>query len=226
MISRVLDSDPLLVGVSFLWIFLVIGIGEGTRRLGGYPPDLTRKIIHIGVGAWALPTALLFESPWWAALCPGVFVLLNALSYRFRLMEVIEEEGEGSAGTIYFPLSFALLILVLWPLDGRAASVAGLYAMAFGDASASIIGRRFGRHPYRLAGAQKSWEGSVAMFLFSTVFILLGTWPILGFLALGASLAAGLAATLAEAPAGRGLDNLTVPASAGLVFLLVQGGLG
>jgi phytol kinase len=223
MISRVLDSDPLLVGVSFLWIFLVIGIGEGTRRLGNYPPDLTRKIIHIGVGAWALPTALLFDSPWWAALCPGVFVILNAISYRFRLMDVIEEEGTGSAGTIYFPLSFAALILILWPLDGKAASVAGLYAMAFGDASASIIGRRFGRHRYRLAGVQKSWEGTGAMFLFSTVFILLGTWPLLGAPALVASLAAGIAATVAEAPAGRGLDNLTVPASAGVVFLVVQG---
>lgn len=216
----------MLVGVSFLWIFLVIAIGEGTRRLGNYPPDLTRKIIHIGVGAWALPTALLFRSPWWAALCPGTFVILNAISYRFRLMDVIEEEGEGSAGTVYFPLSFALLIIVLWPLDGRAACVAGLYAMTFGDAAASILGRRFGRHPYRLIRARKSWEGTTAMFLFSTVFILLGTWPILESPAWGPSVAAGLTATMAEAPAGNGLDNLTVPISTGLVFLLMQGGLG
>lgn len=224
MASRLLESDLFLVVLSFAWIVLVIGIGETTRRLGGYPPDLTRKIIHIGVGMWALPTALLFRSPFWAAFTPMVFIALNALSYRLRLMEVIEEEGRGSPGTIYFPLSFALLILVLWPFGGRAASVAGLYAMGFGDAAASIVGRRWGRHGYRLAGVTKSWEGTGALLAVSFVFILIGTWPVLGHAAPLAAGGAAAAAALAEAPAGRGLDNLTVPITAALVFLLLQGG--
>jgi phytol kinase len=220
--SRVFESDPFLVGVSFLWIFLAVGVGELARRAGNYPPDVTRKIIHVGVGMWALPTALLFRSPWWAALCPAVFMILNAVSYRFRLMDVIEEEGEGSAGTVYFPVSFVLLILILWPLDGRAASVAGLYAMGFGDAAASIFGRRFGRHRYTIGGVQKSWEGTAAMFLFSFVFILLGTWPLLNGQAWIPALGAAAVATLAEAPAGKGFDNLTVPLCAGFAFFALQ----
>lgn len=212
-------SDPLLVLVSFLWIAAVIGAGELARRLGGYSPDLTRKIIHVGVGFWALPTALWFDSPWWAALCPATFIVLNTISYRYRLMAVIEEDGRGSPGTIYFPLVFAGLILLLWPLGARAASVAGLYAMGFGDAAASVVGRRWGRHSFRLGSATKSLEGSAAMFVVSFAAIALGT------AALGAergvwipSLGSALAGTLAEAPAGRGLDNLTVPLTAALVY--------
>ena len=226
MASRILDSDPLLVGVSFLWIILVIGVGELFRRLGNYPPDLTRKVIHVGVGAWALPTALLFDAPIWAAFCPAVFIVLNAVSYRFRLMEVIEEEGSGTAGTIYFPISFVILILVLWPMDGRAASVAGLYAMAFGDASASVVGRRFGRHPYRIGSAEKSWEGTLAMLVVSFVFVLLGTWPLLDHPAWIPAVGAAVVGTAAEAPAGRGLDNLTVPLLAGAVFFVLRGLVG
>jgi phytol kinase len=211
-------SDPWLCALSFAWIAAVIAVGESFRRLGGFPPDLTRKIVHVGVAAWALPTALWFRSPWWAAACPLVFVVLNAISYRWRLMAVIEEDGKGNPGTIYFPLSFAALILVLWPLDGRGASVAGLYAMGFGDAAASVIGRRWGRHAYRVGGGSKTWEGTAAMAVFSFAFILLGTLPFTPAPAWIASLAAALAAAAAEAPAARGLDNLTVPLAAALVF--------
>ena len=211
--------DQLLVVVSFAWIALVIAIGESTRRLTRASPDLTRKIIHIGVGFWALPTAMYFHSPWWAAFCPLTFVFLNWLSYHYRLMPVIEVEGRGSPGTIYFPLVFAGLILLLWPHDARAASVAGLYAMGFGDAAASIVGQRWGRHPYRILGTNKSWEGSIAFFIVAFVAIYLGTrlvspHPSIWLPCLGAA----FFATLAEAPAGHGLDNLTVPVTAALVY--------
>lgn len=222
MMTRWLHHDPALVGLSFAWIALMIAVGEGARRLGG-SPDLTRKIIHVGVGFWALPTALLFTSPWWAALCPAVFVGLNFISYKFRLMEVIEEEGEGSPGTIYFPLVFAGLIVLLWPWGARAAMVAGLFAMAFGDAAASVIGRRWGRRRYRVAGGHKSYEGTAAMFAFSWTAILLGTYPLLFSWAWGPATVAAAAATVAEAPAGRGLDNLTVPVAGAAAFWLAQG---
>jgi dolichol kinase len=223
MLSTIAGNDPVLVGVSFLWIVLVIAAGELARRAAGQPPDLTRKIVHVGVGFWALPTALLFDSPWWAVLCPAVFIVLNALSYRLRLMEVIEEEGRGSPGTIYFPVAFVALILVFWPLGARAAMVAGLFAMAFGDAAASVVGRRWGRRRYRAAGGTKSWEGTAAMFGVSFAAILPGTWVLLAGPAWIPSLGAAAAAAAAEAPAGRGLDNLTVPAAAGFVFWALAG---
>lgn len=220
------QDDPHLVVLSFTWIVAVIIVGEVVRRLLDLPPDVSRKFIHILVAAWALPTALLFENPLWAAACPLVFVGLNALSYKFRLMDSIEEDGEGSPGTIYFPLSFALVILVLWPFGGRAASVAGLYAMGFGDALASVIGRRYGKHRYHGGRGAKSYQGSLAMFVFSLAAILLGTYPLLGFFAWIPALGAALVATLAEAPAGRGTDNLTVPVFTAVTFLLLEKGLG
>ena len=215
-----LARDEYLVIASFVWIALVIVIGESTRRLSGASPELTRKIVHVGVGIWALPTALYFNSPLWAAFCPLTFVVLNALSYYYRLMPVIEVEGRGSPGTIYFPLVFAGLILILWPMGARAASVAGLYAMGFGDAAASVVGQAWGRHRYRIGRVEKSWEGSIALFIAAFLAIYFATqvltphrptWlPALG---------AALAAAVAEAPAGHGLDNLTVPITAAFVYL-------
>ena len=221
-----LASDPRLVLLSFLYITVVIVTAEAVRRGFRLPPDVSRKVVHVGVAAWALPTALWFHDPWWAAVCPLTFVGLNALSYRFRLMDLIEEEGRGNPGTIYFPLSFAAVIVLLWPLDGRAASVAGLYAMGFGDAAASVIGRRWGRHRYRVGTGTKSWEGTAAMFLFSFAAILLGVYPLLYQWAVLPALAAAAVATVAEAPARRGTDNLTVPLSGAVTYWLVTRVLG
>jgi phytol kinase len=222
-----LAPDPVLALLSLAWILVVIAVGEGARRVLHAPPELSRKVVHVGVGFWALPTALLFASPWWAAAVPGLFVILNAISYRYRLLGVIEEAGRGSPGTIYFPLSFSLLILCLWPLEGgRAASVAGLFAMGFGDAAASVVGRRWGRHPYRLGGALKSWEGSAAFLGVTFLAVLLGTWPLVGRLLAAPAAATALGGSLAEAPAGRGLDNLTVPIAGALVFLGLERLLG
>ena len=39
--------------------------------------------------------------------------------------------------------------------------------------AAAVIGRRFGRHAYRILGATRTWEGSFAMFAFSFVALLL-----------------------------------------------------
>ncbi len=220
MIEDILGSDPALVGVSFAWIFLVIAVAESARRVFRLAPDVSRKTVHVLVAFWALPTALLFHSAVWAAVTPLVFVVLNAVSWRFRLMAVIEEDGQGSPGTIYFPLSLAVLTLALWPHEGgRAASVAGMFAMGFGDASASILGRRFGKHRYTVAGGTKSWEGSAVMALASFAAILLGTLPLLDRPAVVPAVVAAVVAAVAEAPAGRGLDNITVPILSGLAFL-------
>lgn len=223
MFDWFLKSDPNLVLLSVLYIVAVVVVSEGLRKALSFPSDVSRKMVHVLVAVWALPTALLFESPWWAALGPAIFVGVNALSYKYRWLDTMEEDGEGSPGTIYFPLIFAVLILVFWNLGSRAAMVAGIYAMGFGDAAASVIGRRWGKHTYHLLGVRKSYEGSLAMFVFAFVGILLGTYPLQWTFQVVPALGAALTSTLAEAPVGEGKDNLTAPAVAAIVFFFLQG---
>jgi dolichol kinase len=61
------------------------------------------------------------------------------------------------------------------------------------------------------------------MFAFSFAGILIGTLPLVDRPALLPALGAAVAATLAEAPAGNGKDNLTVPAAGALAFWALQG---
>ena len=100
--------------------------------------------------------------------------------------------------------------------------------MAYGDATASIIGEKWGRIKYRVV-AEKSLEGSAAMFLFSFASPALGMAYFFVFYnfawtsKIASMLAASAAATTVEAFSPMGFDNLTVPAFSVLIFLLYGG---
>jgi len=212
--------------ISALFVMFVFSAAESARRRG-VSRATTRKIVHIGIGSWVIPTMLLFEHRIWAVLPAASFVLFNAYSYRTGLVKSMEGE-ERNIGTILYPFSVALLLFLTFDSPLRAVGAAGVLVMTYGDAAASLIGRRFGKHVYRVAGHPRSIEGSLAMLLSSWVailiaFTMLGPAPTSGLL-IAAAIAA-LVATSLEAVSLWGVDNLLVPMSAALTLYLCRGGL-
>lgn len=212
-------TDPLALVVSYIYVVLVIAAGEGLRRFAGYSPDFTRKFIHVGVGMWAVGTVLLFQRWQWAVIPPLTFVLVNYVSYRRQAIAAMDAVEGETLGTVYFPISFAVLIPLLW--NTRVLFVAALMPMTWGDAFASILGQRFGRHRYTVFGHTKSWEGSLAMFAFSFVAVgaALAGFGESGGPAVAAAVATAVAATLAEAISPWGIDNLLVPLASAAVLV-------
>jgi phytol kinase len=222
-------SDGASLAISFAYVLGVVGLAEGLRRSGRVSFDLSRKIIHVGIGSWILPTVLLFHSRWMAAAPPAVFVLLNLLSLRGKWTRAMDAEAGENLGTVLFPLSFVILLLSLWDREaGKAAIAAGILVLAWGDAAAALVGLRWGKHRYRVGRGHRSLEGSAAMFVFSLLAILVAGVAV-GARGPGAAvlpqtfapwhiLAAGLLATLLEAASRRGTDNLVVPV--GTAFFL------
>ncbi|WP_411047432.1 diacylglycerol/polyprenol kinase family protein [Treponema primitia] len=101
----------------------------------------------------------------------------------------------------------ALLALLLYP--SPAASI-GIYALAFGDGFASLIGKTFGKHrPDFMLG--KSIEGSLACFgaVFVTAYGVSRSFKV--------AFIAAITATLVEALPLRDYDNLALPISVGFV---------
>jgi len=216
-----MGRDGLALVASYVYVFLILAIGEALRRLR-IPVTITRKVVHIGVGMWVVGTVLLFEERWAAIIPPLTFVVINALSYRRQIFRSMETQDRQNLGTVYFPLAFAIVIAVFWAKP--AVVVAGLMPMVWGDPLAAVVGRRTGRHPYTLAGFTKSWEGTLTMAVVSTlaVGLALAAWGLDGAMMAGAAIATGLVAALVEGISVFGLDNLTVPlASAILLWMLI-----
>ena len=217
--------DILGLVLSYLFAFGLIGLAEAVRAWRGWPTEFTRKVIHIAAGSWVIAIIYIFEHLWWGVVPTASFVILNYIFYRFTIFKAMDARG-STPGTVYFALSITILLLLLWPRGQEGIVAVGVMPMTWGDAFASLIGVRWGRHRYEALGSRRSWEGSAAMFVFS----LLATFVVLLLVGLPLSPAEGflysflmaLGATLVEAFSPWGLDNLSVPFfSTGLLYLLL-----
>ncbi len=123
------------------------------------------------------------------------------------LLALRERDGRGFVlGPVTLGLG-AMLALLLYPEP--AASVA-IYALAFGDSAAALVGTAFGRIKIPYTGG-KTLAGSAAC----CAVVLAITLRMTGDVA--ASLAVAVAAALLEAAPTRDYDNLMLPVGAGLV---------
>ncbi len=134
----------------------------------------TRKFIHVGVGMWSVGTVLLFTDHRFAAIPPLSFIVLSYISYKLELFPSVETGEKGNLGTIYFPLAFVLLIAMHWERPGLL--VASLMPMTWGDAVAALVGTWRGRHRFQVFRQMRSWEGSAAMFLVSSIAVSTALW--------------------------------------------------
>lgn len=217
-------SDWLALVISYVYVFAVIGVGEGLRKWRCYSTEFTRKLIHITVGMWTFGTVLLFQHWYFAIIPPLSFVATNYISYRGEIFKSVETGEKGNLGMVYFPISFAVIICLFWMRPNLL--VASLMPMTWGDALAAILGRRYGQRKYSVLGFTRSMEGSLAMFLFSwpSIFLALLLLPSLGWqTSLLYSVAVAAFATLVEALSPWHIDNLTVPLfSAALLYLIAK----
>lgn len=225
-------QDWIGLGVSYAYATGLLVLAEVIRRWRGYPQDFTRKIVHIGAGMWVFGVLALFDT-WYIGIIPfASFIVINYILWRYKVLQAMDAP-DSSPGTVYFALSITLLFLAFWrtnsPDDKGYIAAAGTMAMTWGDSMAAIIGKRFGRHRYHVAGGTRSWEGSVAMFvaavvaMFLTLVLVPGsalgplTPPLATGVAVAAALTGALVAAVAEAFSPAGMDNLSVPLLAGAV---------
>jgi len=218
--------DWLALILAFVYVFVAIGLGELLRRSLHLSQGFTRKFIHIAVGMISIPTVLMFKSLYWAIIPPLAFVVINYLDYRFGLIQAMMSSNRSNLGTVYFPISFAVILVLFWGNPSAPAThphliVAALMPMTWGDALAAVVGERIGRHRYTILGHTRSLEGSFVMLVVSA----LATWLALGSLSSSAAYVAiivACGATLVEAISPWGIDNLTVPAVSALILALMR----
>ena len=215
-------SDPLALIIAFLYVSVVLAVSEMLRRGLRLSVDLTRKFVHIAVGMIAFPLVLLFQAWQFAIIPPLAFIVVNYISYRRQIFSGMETGRRGQLGTVYFPISFSILIPLLWLQP--ALLVASLMPMTWGDAFAALIGQRFGVHKFAIFGQTRSIEGTIAMFGFSLLAVFLTLLFFAQPLATSFvfALIVALIASVVEACSPLGIDNLTVPLSSAIALVVLS----
>ncbi len=215
-------TDPLALAIAFGYVSVVLAVGEGLRRGLQLSVEFSRKFVHLGVGMVAFALVAFFREWYFAIIPPLVFVGVNYVSYRRQIFAGMETGEKNQLGTVYFPISFSILIPLFW--SQPTLLVASLMPMTWGDAFAAIVGKKVGSHTYTVFGQTRSLEGSIAMFVFSyaavaLALVVFGEPVTVSLISAGA---VASAATLAEAASPWGIDNLTVPLVSAVALVLMN----
>ncbi len=192
-------------------------------------PKKTREFVHGAVAIVVFFAPLLFESELYPALLAGIFVAVNFVSVKLGIFSGMNLD-KRNLGTVYYPLSFLVLVLLLWNTHPFIVSTAML-VMGLADPAAAIVGSA-ARKPHAVTafGERKSLEGSTAMFIVASITVFIGFWFFRHFsvsisnftpgLLLLISGSVGLMVAAIELISPKATDNLTVPLfSALLIFV-------
>jgi uncharacterized protein (TIGR00297 family) len=225
--------------------FLFFGLGtfivaaELVRKALHWSPEVTRKLVHISTGVLIFFAPRIFDSGIPAILLAVIFISVNFAAIEFGLLKGIHGTNRHSYGTVYYPLSFLILVLLCWDTIPQIISISML-VLGLSDAAAAIVGENLpSPHVYFLTSDKKSLEGSATMFAtsFLVVAVLLDTsLGLKGTLTLSVNfdashmvvacliaLAVSFFSTAWEAISSKGFDNLTIPLSTAFIlhFFLV-----
>ncbi len=225
-----LTGNIIGVIISIIFVVLVLVASEAIRKIGSFSTEFTRKFVHIGVSHWWLIAMFLIDDIRYALIPPVIFVLLNYFSYKKDLIKSMERRTDSSdLGTVYFPISLIILILLTWDggflgNDLKYLGALGILIMGYGDGFAAVIGKKYGQMKYKVLGKTRTIEGSIGMFFFSFVVSTIILGIMLGFelQIIQISFIIAALATLVEAFTPNGFDNLTVPITSALAgYLLI-----
>ncbi|GAB4337781.1 MAG: DUF92 domain-containing protein [Calditrichia bacterium] len=219
-------TDWLHVGLLFSIILVFIAVAEWLRHRLNWPQEVTRKTVHISVGLLMLSAPVLLKSSIPLLLIGLFFTIFNYLALKKNWLPGIHID-RSNLGTVYYPFSFFLLVLLFWGAN-RIVIIAAVWVMAVGDASAAIVGQRVKRpHRYSLGAEPRSLEGSMAMLISSTLGVFLtfllypselamlngDTW-----LKFAIAFAGAMAGTASESLGRKGNDNLYAPLISSVVI--------
>ena len=202
---------------------LLIGTRLFQKRYSLHP-DYARKMAHIGSGLIALSFPWIFDNAWAVAVTCVAGSAAVAIARRSRsvggdMTGILGHARRGFVGE--FGLSFAVASLFVLSKGDVLLYCTPLLIVTFSDAAAAVVGRRYGRRYYQTGRTRKTLEGSFAFFLIAvtTTFGLLAVVTDVGAIeSLVIALLVALLASVSEAVASRGEDNITVPLVAFVVL--------
>ena len=202
--------------IVLLYLFSIFLISVVFKKFNKNSKEITRKIIHIGIGP-LIPIAQLLKIDQISALIfTGVVSLMVLVNYGYKIFPTIEDVERKSYGTLFYCLSLFILISLFWNKDPFSL-ITGFFIMTFGDGLAGLIGKSFNSSSWIFLKQRKSLLGTVAMFITSLIVVCT-----IGYIQQNSFyysyFTIAFIATILEQFSVLGIDNFIVPISSALCF--------
>jgi dolichol kinase len=245
------EANTRLILCAYWLGIIVVGLAVVFRLSAVYEVDTRRKVFHFMMVAMLLPATYVDPTfaALALSLMLAIFLILDLfrasqlppLSKSLAYFLTPYVDGRDLKGPVVISHIFLLVgcAIPLWlslgylPRAGRGylsgwevprrevSMVSGVICVGMGDAAASLIGRRYGRHKW-IWGGGKSIEGSVAFatavglaLILAKAWLRIGRWPANNddswIRTIGKAGIAAWVASLTEAVLTGGNDNVVVP---------------
>ena len=226
-------SDVLSLIIVYIYVAVIFVVAEMVLKTR---PEVSRKFLHIMVGnmIFAMP---FFSDSWvmvWFLTLPITIVLFFLTDYSPIKIENSVTESGHALGLFFYAGIWTVLIAIFTSIAPASNSklyiwivALAIVPMVYGDGFAALIGQKFGKVKYTVFGGEKSLEGSLTMFVITTVMSVF-VWMV--FVSIGCVMPEfnivyiimiSAVATMCEAFSYGGIDNLTVPAITSILYYLV-----
>ena len=202
--------------IVLLYLFSIFLISVVFKKFNKNSKEITRKIIHIGIGP-LIPIAQLLKIDQISALIfTGVVSLMVLINYGYKIFPTIEDVERKSYGTLFYCLSLFILISLFWNKDPFSL-ITGFFIMTFGDGLAGLIGKSFNSSSWIFFKQRKSLLGTMTMLLTSLIVVCT-----IGYIQQNSFyysyFTIAFIATILEQFSVLGIDNFIVPISSALCF--------
>jgi phytol kinase len=202
---------------------LIVGLRVFQQRYQPHP-EIVRKLLHVIMGLSTLTLPWVFHETW-PAIVLGVVAfttlfILKRSKLRKNLGQVLHSVDRDSNGDLYFPISIAAVFVM--SNGSPLLFCLPILVLTLADATAALIGLRYGVSRYQTTEGKKSIEGSAAFFavtFLSSLLVLLMFTDVGRVDSVLIALLLGSLVMMLEAIAWLGLDNLFIPLGG---FLLLQ----
>ena len=195
---------------SIVYAVLVLALGLALYKLR-CPKKVTRKLVHILIGfEWVILYRFFGGGIHFLFVCL-LFLGILLISYRKRLLPMIESDSDNSPGTVYYALAMSIMALItVFVPDMILPFGIGVFCTSLGDGFAGLLGQLMNTPSNGKIYGNKTIYGTLynAIICFIVAGVMnakfdmgMADWHIV---------AIALFATLLELFVSRGLDNITV----------------
>ncbi|MBW4624679.1 MAG: phosphatidate cytidylyltransferase [Brasilonema octagenarum HA4186-MV1] len=224
MLFTALGVSPLLgnliaTALTFVYVFGLVALLNIFVTKFGLPQDISRKITHIGAGSVIGFLPLYSDLHWSKYLNVTIFVVwIVLLVYKglfaqpddqaVNTMTRTGDRRELLKGPLYFVIVATLCGTLLYKTFP---GIVAMTTLGWGDGVAPIIGSKYGKLKYTIL-SNKSWEGSISMFVFAFAASVFFVWLIIpSQLNIMRILLLAFIATVVEGCSPKEIDNILIP---------------
>ncbi len=213
------------IGVALVYIYVLILLFVTEKVLKKYP-HINRKILHIMTGNIAFILPIFQTREIMAFVAAGPFILFTFLMSPHTPIKSIRGKTSSaghSMGLVYYSITWTILAYLFF--DNMVIIAVGILAMSYGDGFASLIGVRYGKYKYNIFGDEKSYIGSISMFVFTFILMIIAVLfydMIITYNLMTVLVFISFISAVVEGITPKGLDNFSVPIIAAMLFYVLM----